>query len=168
TGTAPRAPAPGRRPRSTHPTSSGSAIAVEIAQELVVAVEHDHALAVRECLAVGLQAALEGIERGVAIGGLGVDPCSARIALASQPLGVALGLGDDHLALPVGLRADGLCLLRTFGAQAAGDLVALGPHAAVDVLDDLAVGRQVDALQPQVDDPDADGGGAPVDRLQLL
>src|SRR5690606_16379751 len=42
------------------------------------------------------------------------------------------------------------------------------PHAAVDVLDDLAVGRQVDALQPQVDDPDADGGGAPVDRLQLL
>src|SRR5690606_34390755 len=78
------------------------------------------------------------------------------------------GLGQDHGPLAVGLGADLLRGLLALGSQPAGNLLALGPHPPVHVGDHLAVGRQVDPLDPQVDDADADGGRALVDLLQLL
>src|SRR3546814_2069061 len=70
----------------------------------------------------------------------------------------ALVTGVQTCALPisVGLGADRLRLLLALGAQAAGHLLALGAHAPVHVADHAAVGRQVDLLDAQVDDADAD------------
>src|SRR5690606_10262574 len=122
TAPAPRAPRPGTAP-STGPTSLS--VAAHVLQERIVVVEHDHAVAALECRAIRLQAALEGIEAGVAAGGLAIDARGLGVALAAQLLCVALGLGQDHGALAVGLGADRLRLLLALGAQAAGHLLAL-------------------------------------------
>src|SRR3546814_7668631 len=83
-----------------------------VLQERIAAVEDDHAVAALERRAVRLQAALEGIEAGIAAGGLAVDARGLRVALAAQLLRVALGLGQDHGAFAVGLGADRLRLDR--------------------------------------------------------
>src|SRR5690606_10291837 len=103
----------------------------------------------------------------IATVGPGIDPCRFGIALAAQLLRVALGLGQDHGLLAVGLRTDLLRQLLALGTQLAGDLLALGAHAPVHLLDHLAAGGQVDALDPDVDDADAQGGRAAVDSPQL-
>src|SRR3546814_8495129 len=86
-------------------------------EERSAAVEHDHAVAALERRAVRLQAALEGIEAGVAVGGLAIDARGLRVALAAQLLRVAFGLGQDHGAFAIGLGADRLRLLLALGAQ---------------------------------------------------
>src|SRR5690606_12224293 len=108
-----------------------STVVAEVLQEVVVALQHDHALAVVECLAIGFKTALESVEGRILVGCPGVDLGSFRIALTAQTLGVTLGLGDDHRLLLVGARTHGLGLLGTLGAQAAGDLVTLGAHTPV-------------------------------------
>src|SRR3546814_382236 len=113
------------------------------------------------------EGAREGIEAGVAVGGLAVDARGLRVALAAQLLRVAFGLGQDHGALAIGLGADRLRLLVALGAQAAGHLLALGTHAPVNVADHGAVGGQVDLLDAQVDDADADVLRADVDVVEL-
>src|SRR5690606_35832451 len=144
-----------------------SAVAAHVLQEGIVALEHDHPVAVGEGGAVGLEAALEGVERRIAAGGLAVDAGGFGIALASQLLRVALGLGDQHGALAVGLGADDAGLLLALGAQAAGHLAAFGAHAVVDLGDDVAVGGQVDLLEADVDHAHAQRLGGLVDAFQL-
>src|SRR6185503_2707406 len=85
------------------------------------------------------------------------------VALAARALRVAVGLGDDDLALPVGVGADLLRLGGAGGAQLVGDALALRFHAAVDRL--AHVLRQVDALQAYIDDLDADALQVLVDLL---
>src|SRR3546814_19366624 len=97
-----------------------------------------------------LQAAVEGVEAGVALVGAGVDARGLGIALAAQLLRVALGLGGDHRLLAVGLGTDLLRRLVALGAQPAGDLLALRAHAPVHVADPFAAFGQVAALDPQV------------------
>src|SRR5688572_30240927 len=59
TATGPRSPAPGTAP----PTGRSSApVATEVAQEFGIGVEHHHRLAVAQGGAIGLEAAVEGIE----------------------------------------------------------------------------------------------------------
>src|SRR5690606_17690554 len=155
---------PGTAP-STGPSSLP--VVAHVLEERIVVVEHDHAVAALERRAVRLQAALEGIEPGVAAGGLAIDARGRGIALAAQLLRVALGLGQEHGALSVRLGTDRLGLLLALGAQAAGHLLALRAHAPVHVPDHGAVGGQVDLLDPQVDDADADVPRAAVDVLEL-
>src|SRR5690606_21405908 len=158
---------PRRRPSGTAPSTARSTVFLQVFQERVVAVQHDRRVAAGEGLAVGLQAAVEGVERRIAPVGLGIDPRRLRVALAAQLLRVALGLGQDHRLLAVGLGTDLLRQLLAFGAQLAGNLLALGTHAPVHLLDHLAAGGQVDALYPQVDALHAQGGRAAVDRPDL-
>src|SRR5687768_8700706 len=54
------------RHRAAHRSFMRSAVVAQVLQERVVVVQHDHRLAVGEGLAVGLQAAVERVERGVA------------------------------------------------------------------------------------------------------
>src|SRR5690606_29265299 len=164
TGTALRARRPGTAPGPAFPAST---IALEVLQERVVAVQHHHALAVGERAAVGLQAAVEGVERRIGRRRLRVQARRLGIALAAQALRVALGLGHDHRLVAVGLRAHGARLLLALGAQRAGHLLALGAHAVVDLLDHVRIGGQVDLLEADVDDAHAQSQGAAVDALQL-
>src|SRR5690606_8168754 len=159
------APRPGTVPT---PAPVASTIALEVLQERIVALEHDHALAVGERTPVGLQAAVERVERRIGGRALRVQARGLGVAFTAQALGVALGLGHDHGLVAVGLRTHGTRLLLALGAQRAGHLLALGAHAVVDLLDHVAVGRQVDLLEADVDDPHAQGLGAAVDAFQLL
>src|SRR5690606_3746905 len=162
TATGPRAPPPG-----TGPTTGRSSVVVQVLQEGIVLVEDDGRVAV-EGLAVGLQAAVEGVERRIPAVGLGIDPRGFRVAFAAQLLRVAFGIGQDHLLLAVGLGADLLRQLLALGAQLRGDLLALGAHAPVHLLDHLAARRQVDALDPDVHDLHAQRAGALVDGVELV
>src|SRR5690606_15593410 len=108
TGTAPPAPPPGTAPEAAR---AASAVVLHVLQERVILVEHDHALAVGKGCAVGLQAAVERVERRVGTGRLRVQPRGLGVALATQPLCVALGLGHDHRLVAVGLRTHGARLL---------------------------------------------------------
>src|SRR5690606_41523689 len=93
-----------------------STIVLQVFQESVVIVQDHDALAVREGLPVGLQAAMEGIERRVAAVGIGIDARRLGIACTTQAGRVALRLGQDRGRLAVGLVAE---LLR--------GVLALGP-----------------------------------------
>src|SRR3546814_9152444 len=64
-----------RRPQVRHHLS----VVAHVLQERIAAVEHDHAVAALERRAVRLQAALEGIEAGVAVGGLAIDARGLRV-----------------------------------------------------------------------------------------
>src|SRR5690606_6778656 len=108
------------------PARPASAVVLQVLQERIVAVQHDHALAVGEGRAVGLQAAVEVVEARIGGGGLGVQARGLGVALAAQALGVALGLGHDHRLVAVGLGADRAGLLLALGAQRTGHLLALG------------------------------------------
>ena len=69
-------------------------------------------------------------------------------------VGIAVGLGDDHVALPVGIGADLLALGAAGRAQPVGHLLALRGHPAVDRFGD--VGDEVDPLDADVEDLDAE------------
>src|SRR5690606_32208195 len=114
-------------------TMAGSAVVIQVLQELVVLVPDDHALTLVAFIPVSLQAALEREEARVTPRRLGIQCRGAGIALTAQALGITLGLGDDHRLLLVRLRAYRLRLLGALGAQCAGHLVALRAHATVDV-----------------------------------
>src|SRR5690606_7513912 len=92
----PSAPSPvkGAMPRKRGKEKLKSALAAHVLQERVVALEHDHAFAVGERGAVGLEAALEGVEARIAARGLAVDAGGFGIAFTAQLLRVALGLRD--------------------------------------------------------------------------
>ncbi|KAG0778970.1 hypothetical protein G6F22_010911 [Rhizopus arrhizus] len=136
--------------------------------ERVVLVEHDHAVAVGHGATVGLQAAVERVERRVGRAGLAVDAGGIGIAFTAQALCIALGLGDQHGAVTVSLGADGQRLFLAFRTQLGRFLLALRAHALVHVVDHLAVGRQVHLLDAQVDHLHAQPGHGLVDPLQLL
>src|SRR5690606_7441130 len=145
-------PAPGRGALRPGPGAAGaataSAVAAHVLQERVVALEHDHPIAVLERVAVRLEAALEGIERRVALrgrprrgpadgaarGGFGADGpglAPAPGAAATGPRGAVRGDGVIGLGGPGGVRGAG------------GPLGGDGRH------------------------PHAQGGGGPVDALEL-
>src|SRR5690606_2431287 len=156
------------RPRAAQRSlTRASPVVAEVLQERVVALQHHHRIARLEGAAVGVEAALEGEERGVAVGGLGIDARGLGVALASQHLGVALGLGQQHGLLAIGLGAHDPRLLLALGAQRGGHLAALGAHAVVDLVDHLAVGGQVDLLEADVHHLHAERARALVDAGQL-
>src|SRR5690606_36669870 len=72
---------PRTRPSGKAPSTGRSTVFLQVLQERVVAVQHDRRVAVGESLAVGLQAAVERIERRIASVGLGVDPRRLGVAL---------------------------------------------------------------------------------------
>src|SRR5205814_3536458 len=76
---------------------------------------------------------------------------------------VAVGLGEDHLALAIGVGADLLAFGGAGGPELVGDALALGFHPTVDRFAHFL--RQVDALQAHVDDADADPLQVLVDLL---
>jgi len=117
-------------------------------------LELDEGKDVHERRLVGIQAAVERVELGVHPVGLRVDRRRPGVALALDLLGIAVCLGQQHLALAVRIGTDLLALGRADRPLLVGDALALGLHAAVHRLADLR--DEVDALQPDVDDLDAE------------
>src|SRR4029077_4125126 len=122
----------------------------EVLEELRIGVEHQHIALVLEARAVGVEAAVEGVELRVLAERPGVDGRGLGVAVALDALRVAVRLGDDHLALAVRARADLLSLRESFRAQLLRDALAPRVHPPVDGL--AALLGQLDALEPHVDD----------------
>src|SRR5262249_26251791 len=127
--------------------------APEIPEELRIGIEHEDIALVLEARAVSVEAAIEGVELRILAERLGVDRRGFCVALALGALGVAVCLGDDHLAVPVRLCTDLLRLGEALRAELRRNALALGLHPAEDGLADFL--WQLDALQPDVDDLDA-------------
>src|SRR5690349_6808408 len=126
----------------------------EVAQEVRVGLEQHEVVPAAEGRAVGLHAAIEGEELRVLRERRGVDRGGFGVALAAHALRVAIGFGEDHLALAVGVGADLLAFGGAGGSQFVGNALPLRLHAAVDRFAHFL--RQVDALQAHVDHADAD------------
>src|SRR5690606_5183160 len=124
-GTAPRPRADPTTPR----TPSARSGAVQVSEELAVRLDHQHVVLRADRLAVCLQAAMEGIELGVARIRLGVGLRGQGVALASHDLGLAVRLGKDLGALAVRLGAQLDSVLLTLGAQLLRLPVEVLPHA---------------------------------------
>src|SRR6266545_3634092 len=78
----------------------------EIPEELGVGIEHDHVVLVLEARAVGVEAAVEGVELGIIVEGARVDGGCPGIAFALDALSVAVSPGDDDFALALRFGAD--------------------------------------------------------------
>src|SRR5690625_1037062 len=97
--------------------SSASAGTVEVAHEARMRIDDQHALALSECRAVGLQAAIEAEELAVLTIGLGINGRRLGVAFTADLGRVALGVGHQHLALPVGVGTNLLASFLAGGAQ---------------------------------------------------
>ncbi len=111
---------------------------------------------------------MEGVELRIATIGGGVDLRRSGVAPAAHLRRVALGVGEDHLPLLVRLGTDLLGPFLTFGAGPGGDFLPVGAHPVVDAVEDrlapaTGVVGQVDALDADVGDLDAEGGRTLVD-----
>src|SRR5258706_857415 len=137
---------------------------LEVLEEVRRWIEDHHVGLVAQALAVGLEAAVEAEEFGIAVERLGIDARGLRVALALGFLRVAISLGDDHLALAIGVGLDLFAFGLAGRAQLVGDALPLGLHAAIDVRRDL--GDEVDALQAHIDDRDADAAHVLVHLLR--
>src|SRR5215469_5383381 len=92
---------------------------LEVAEEFAIGREDQKIPVLAERALVGLEAAIEAVELGVARESVRVGLGGDRIALAADAQRFALGIGEDDSALPLGGRADGGAFLLTFRAQAA-------------------------------------------------
>src|SRR6266853_1986712 len=128
----------------------------EILEELGIGIEHDDIALVLEGGPVGVEAAIEGVELGILIEGARVDGGRLSVAFALDALGVAVGFGDDDLARAVGLGADFLRQGEALRARIGRNALALRVHASIDGFAHFL--RQLDALEPDVDDLHADLG----------
>ena len=104
---------------------------------------------------VRLETAIELGELRILAEGIGKDRRRLGIAVTLDLLRVAIRLGNDHFALPVSIGADLLALGSAGGTQLVRDLLPLRGHAAVDRVGDVA--HEVDTLDPDVEDLDAEG-----------
>ena len=94
---------------------------------------------------------------------LRVDPGGLGIALAALPLGVAVGLGQNHGTLAVGISPDAFSFLSAAGSEFHSHPQPLGPHPVEDRRADIR--RQIDALDPHVHGGDAQMRGLLPERL---
>src|SRR5215469_5909280 len=92
---------------------------LEVAEEFAIGREDQENPVLAERALVGLEAAIEAVELGVAREGVRVGLSGGRITLAAGAQRIALGIGEDHGALPFGGRADGGAFLLALRAQAA-------------------------------------------------
>src|SRR6266487_4328394 len=122
----------------------------EILEELGIGIEHDHVALVLEARPVGVEGAVEGVELGVLVEGARVDGGRPGVALALDALSIAVGLGDDDLAGTIGFGADLLRRGEALRPELGCNALALRVHASIDSLAYLL--RQLDALEPHVDD----------------
>src|SRR5690606_32018628 len=114
-----------RRRRCPCSALSGRVRAAHRAEEVARRIDHHDVVATREAGLVGLQAAVELREARVAAEGLGEGGRRGRIALTLDALRIAVGLGDDHLALALRVGTDRFAFGETGGAQLVGDALAL-------------------------------------------
>src|SRR5882672_10149813 len=129
----------------------------EILEELRIGIEDQDVALVLEACAIGVQAPVEIVELRILVERPRVDRGGLRVALALDPLRVAIGLSDDDLALAVGLGAYLLAFGEPLRPQLRGHALPLRVHAPVNRLAHLL--RQLHAFQPHVDDLDAVVGG---------
>src|SRR5271163_4425523 len=134
----------------------------EITEEIRLRTE-DRARFALEARIVGLHRAIEREKLGVLAVGLGENAVALAIALAADLVGLLLGLGDRHRHLGVGVSLDLLALLRALRAERGGKTLALRLHAMEHRLGILL--WQVGALDADVDDLDAEALGP---RLHLV
>src|SRR5262245_50660890 len=85
-----------------------AAAGLEVLEELRIGLEYEDIAPAAEARFVGFEAAVEGVELGILLVGLGVDGRRLAIAFALDALRLAVGLRDDHFALLVRFRADAL------------------------------------------------------------
>src|SRR5262249_36778046 len=102
--------APGRSAGSTG--AGSAAAAAHRLEEIAARIDHHQVRLAAEGLTIRLEAAIERRELWIASECSGIDGRSLRIALALDPLGIAVSLRDDHLSLLVGVGADHLGLGR--------------------------------------------------------
>src|SRR3569832_2284605 len=127
---------------------------IEVFKEVAFGIDHQHVIAILERRAIGLQAAIEGIELLILIKGFSVGLRGLPVAFTAHFLRGAVGLGDDLGAASIGVRADALRLLRALRTPLARDPRPLRLHAAEDRVADIR--GQVHALEAHVDDADAE------------
>ena len=123
-------------------------------EELGIGLEHHQIALAAEGLPVGIHAPVEGEELCVPLERPGIEARGLGIALALDALGIPVRFRNDDLALLVGVGADLFRFLGTQRAQLLGDPRAFGLHPAVDGLAHFL--REVDALQPDIHDLNAD------------
>src|SRR5215468_1647384 len=102
-------------------------------EELRARIEHQHiVLLALERGPVGLEPPVEPVEIRVLPVCLGIDRRGPGISFALDLLRLAVGVGENHLALPIGVRTDLLGFRCPQRSQFVGDSLALGLHALVD------------------------------------
>src|SRR5256885_16705683 len=111
---------------------------------------------VLEARAVGVEAAVEGVELGILVEGARIDGGRPGVALALHALGVAVGFGDDDVTRAIGFGADFLRQREALRARICCNALALRVHAPIDRLAHLL--RQLNTLEPHVDDLHPDLG----------
>ncbi len=127
---------------------------IEISEELRIRAEHQAGIASLQRRLIGLHGAVEPKEIRVLVEGRGIGPVPLGVALALDALRFAGGVGLDHRHLAVGRGADAPRRALAFGTPFGGLALPLGLHPAIDR---LHVGlRQVDALDTDIDDLDAE------------
>src|SRR6185295_16430452 len=127
---------------------------LEIAEELAVGRHHDHVALAADRIPIGLQAAIERVELGVPVVGVGVELRSNGVAFTADALRVGVRLGEDLGAPALGVGADDLRFAVALAALGARDALEALLHALVHAGGDVLL--QVDALQAHVDQLDAE------------
>ena len=126
---------------------------LEVAEEVGGRVDDHHVVLLGKAFAIGLKAAVKPRELGVSSKGMRIDLRSLSVTFTLDLLGVAIGLGEDDLALAVCGRADAFSLSSTLGTFFARYALALGLHASIDRFRNFR--RKVNALHAHVNDADA-------------
>src|SRR3974377_1736076 len=95
---------------------------------------------------IRLHGAIEAEKVGVLAIGVGEDAVALGVALAADVFRLRTGLGEEHPHVTVGVGAAFLALLAALGANLGGFALPLGLHALVD---------RLAFLLRQIDTPDA-------------
>src|SRR6516162_11494175 len=103
---------------------------------------------------IRLHGAIEAEEVGVLAIGVGEDAVALGVALAADVFRLRISLGEQHRDVAVRPGADFLTLLAALGAKLGGFTLPFGLHALVDRLAILF--RKIDAANADVDDLDAE------------
>src|SRR5690606_15181027 len=90
---------------------------LEIAQELVLRIQHNDIPFAIKGILVGLHAPIELIKVPILTKCLGIGLRSDRITLTPSPLSFGKGFGQDHCALTISISPDPFCQLITPGAM---------------------------------------------------
>ena len=126
---------------------------LEVLEEVALRVDDERVPPILEDIGVGVGAAVELVELGVAVEGGGIDLGRLRIALAAQFLGLPIGFRTDDHHLSIRICGDAECQLAPGGAILTSLDLALGVHAFIHRHGHFR--RQVDLLYAHIDDVDA-------------